>query len=162
MENSEYSIFQQIAGELEGNRIDKALWTKAFCDADGNASLTRARYIKLRAAVLDTTGAENLPSTLATVATVDSILSPTDCEAQESALINYEKDWPDIASVEHLRSLVEAKIYKRSLINALALELNQIDLDLSPTDLGADAVVLMTKFCNEWPYVSESVDLLRN
>lgn len=43
------SIYGEIAEELESGKTDKALWTKAFAEADGDEARTRAAYIKLRA-----------------------------------------------------------------------------------------------------------------
>ncbi len=46
------SIYAQIADELELGTPDRALWTRATADSDGNADKTKAVYIRLRLADL--------------------------------------------------------------------------------------------------------------
>lgn len=44
------AIYSTIAEEIESGHVDKALWTKAFADADANEEHARAIYTRLRAA----------------------------------------------------------------------------------------------------------------
>lgn len=44
----EDAIYQAIALEMESREIDKALWTRAFAERDGDKDSTKARYIQLR------------------------------------------------------------------------------------------------------------------
>lgn len=46
------SIYAQIADELEQGTPDRALWTRATADSDGNTDKTKAVYIRLRLADL--------------------------------------------------------------------------------------------------------------
>lgn len=45
-------FYQQVADEISSGTIDRAAWTKAFAEADGNESVTKARYVKARVAEL--------------------------------------------------------------------------------------------------------------
>jgi hypothetical protein len=52
MAMADESIYAQIADELEHGTPDRALWTRATADSDGNADKTKAVYIRLRLADL--------------------------------------------------------------------------------------------------------------
>jgi len=46
--DSEYSLYKQIADELESGEVDRALWTKALEISEGDEKKQKAIYIKLR------------------------------------------------------------------------------------------------------------------
>ncbi len=45
-------IYAKITDELDSGDLDRALWTQAFAEADGDATRTRAAYIRYRAVEL--------------------------------------------------------------------------------------------------------------
>lgn len=52
MENLEDWAYEKVGEELESNTPDKALWTKAFAQAEGDDKQTRVLYIKMRVSKL--------------------------------------------------------------------------------------------------------------
>ena len=47
-ENEEDKIYAEIADELDGQNLNKAVWTKAYATCDGDEKKTRTLYINLR------------------------------------------------------------------------------------------------------------------
>ena len=50
---AEQRFYDQVASEIELNRLDKGLWTRAFSESLGNEARARAIYISLRVARLE-------------------------------------------------------------------------------------------------------------
>lgn len=48
MQKNEKALFKLIADEMENGSVDKGVWARAFSEADGVDSQTRARYIRYR------------------------------------------------------------------------------------------------------------------
>ena len=49
---TEDEVYEIIDIEINTGQLNRAIWTRAFADADGDESKAKARYIKLRAAQL--------------------------------------------------------------------------------------------------------------
>ncbi|MBV9128601.1 MAG: hypothetical protein JO117_11005 [Verrucomicrobia bacterium] len=45
-------FYQQVADEIGNGQLDRGVWAKAFAEANGDETLTRARYLKARVAEL--------------------------------------------------------------------------------------------------------------
>ena len=50
--SKEDAFFAKVADEIAAGQLDRALWTKAFAQADGEENRAKATYIRLRAAQL--------------------------------------------------------------------------------------------------------------
>lgn len=57
--HSDDALFEQVALELDSGQMAKALWTRAFAEADGDENRARAIYIRLRIARLQEEAAAN-------------------------------------------------------------------------------------------------------
>jgi hypothetical protein len=47
---NEEAFYNQVAEEIQANKLLPGLWTKAFAETNGNTEQARATYIKLRVA----------------------------------------------------------------------------------------------------------------
>jgi hypothetical protein len=45
---SDDAFYEAVAAEIEGGRIDKALWTKAFSHSGGTEAATKSLYVRYR------------------------------------------------------------------------------------------------------------------
>ncbi len=44
----EEQMYEQVAREMDDNKIDKGLWTKAYSDSEGDDMKTKTLYIRYR------------------------------------------------------------------------------------------------------------------
>jgi len=72
-------IFSLIAKEIETGNTDSGLWTRAFAESDGDEAKTKAKYIRLRHAILSSApagGSEKPSPTIANLPPHDPSISP--------------------------------------------------------------------------------------